>query len=197
MRLARVKRHATMAEKMRGVTRYMVDTVDEQAHTITGAQVPQPGPHFAAHFKVRQYEMDAFGHVNNAVYLHYLEQAATEHAAAAGWSGEHVRTLGGTWVARRHEIEYLRPALGNDLLQVVTWAVEFRGARAFRDYAIHRLAPASGDGRAPADRFLAPDELPAGEPLVTARTIWVWLDLVTGRPRRIPPEMHAAFFDIR
>ena len=40
---------------------------------------------FAAYFKVRHYEMDALGHVNNAVYLHYLEQAAIEHSAAAGF----------------------------------------------------------------------------------------------------------------
>ena len=176
----------------------MVHTADErQESAATDSRVPPSGPRFAAHFKVRQYEMDTQGHVNNAVYLHYLEQAATEHAAASGWSGERVRTLGGGWVARRHEIDYLRPAMGNDLLQVVTWAVEFRGARAFRDYAIYRLDPASGDTRMPADRFLAPDEQLPGEPLVTARTVWVWLDLVTGRPRRIPPEMHAAFFDIR
>lgn len=87
-------------------------------------------PRFATHFKVRHYEMDALGHVNNAVYLHYLEQAAYEHSAAAGFSDERTRELGGIWIVRRHEIEYLRPATAGDVLQVVTWAVAFKGARA-------------------------------------------------------------------
>ncbi len=105
-------------------------------------------PRFAAYFKVRHYEMDAYGHVNNAVYLHYLEQAAIEHSAASGFPDERARELGGAWVVRRHEIEYLRPAAAGDVLQVVTWAVEFKGARAYRDYAIFRVdAEASGHER--------------------------------------------------
>ena len=171
----------------------MTDTAKEQSGTNGAADSIRPGPRFAAHFKVRQYEMDALGHVNNAVYLHYLEQAATEHANAAGHGAERARELGGGWVVRRHEIDYLRPASGDDILQVITWAVEFRGARAFRDYAIYRLG--TGGTNLPPNRFLAPDAPVPGEPLVTARTIWVWLDSVTGRPRRIPPEMYAAFFD--
>lgn len=151
-------------------------------------------PRFAAYLKVRYYEMDALGHVNNAVYLHYLEQAAIEHAAAAGYPDERTRELGGYWLVRKHEIEYLRPAAAGDVLQVVTWAVEFKGARAFRDYAIYRLGGESdGLGGLPADGFLALDEVPDGEPLVRARTLWVWADRATGRPRRIPPELHPAF----
>lgn len=147
-------------------------------------------PRFAAHFKVRHYEMDALGHVNNAVYLHYLEHAATEHATAAGYGDAGARALGGIWVARRHEIEYFRPASAGEVLQVITWAHEFKGARAIRDYTIHRLDDAP---TAPPDHFLPPDYAPPGAVLVQARTIWVWLDLATGRPRRIPPEMYAVF----
>lgn len=152
-------------------------------------------PRFAAYFKVRFYEMDTLGHVNNAVYLHYLEQAAYEHSAAAGFSDERTRALGGQWIVRQHEIEYLRPAMAGDILQVVTWAVEFKGARAFRAYAVHRYAEGShGVARLPDDGFLAPDVLLDNEPLVRARTVWVWVDLVSARPRRIPAELHATFF---
>lgn len=151
-------------------------------------------PRFAAYFKVRHYEMDALGHVNNAVYLHYLEQAAIEHSAAAGYPDERTRELGGLWLVRKHEIEYLRPAAAGDVLQVITWAVEFKGARAFRDYAIYRIEGASNglDGL-PADGFVAPGHIPAGEPLVRARTLWVWADRASGRPRRIPAELYPAF----
>jgi acyl-CoA thioester hydrolase len=41
-------------------------------------------PRFAAYFRARHYEADAVGHVNNAAYLHSLEQAAIEHSAAVG-----------------------------------------------------------------------------------------------------------------
>ena len=85
---------------------------------------------FAAYFKVRHYEMDALGHVNNAVYLHYMEQAAIEHAAALGYTMERLRELGGLFISRRHEIDYLRPATAGDVLQVVTWAVDMKGAQA-------------------------------------------------------------------
>lgn len=151
-------------------------------------------PRFATHFKVRHYEMDALGHVNNAVYLHYLEQAAYEHSAAAGFSDERTRELGGIWIVRRHEIEYLRPATAGDVLQVITWAVAFKGARAFRDYAIYRYEGSpDGTNGLPTDQFLLPDHAPDGEPLVRAQTLWVWADRASGRPRRIPVELCAAF----
>ena len=55
----------------------------------TAAAPLTPPPHgFAVHFRVRHHEMDALGHVNNAVYLNYLEQAGIEHSAALGYSGE-------------------------------------------------------------------------------------------------------------
>jgi acyl-CoA thioester hydrolase len=175
----------TMASEAR-----IPDPVDETNDELLASQTPR----FAAYFKVRHYEMDAYGHVNNAVYLHYLEQAAIEHSAAAGFPDERARELGGAWLVRKHEIEYLRPAAAGDLLQVVTWAVAFKGARAFRDYAIFRLEGASDDPLGlPADGFLPPDQSPTGDPLVRARTLWVWADRTSGRPRRIPAEMYPGF----
>ncbi|MDQ6906206.1 MAG: acyl-CoA thioesterase [Chloroflexota bacterium] len=168
-------------------------THDANEETTTDSHANSP--RFAAYFKVRHYEMDALGHVNNAVYLHYLEQAAYEHSAAAGFSDEQTRALGGIWIVRKHEIEYLRPATAGDVLQVVTWAVEFKGARAFRDYAIFRYdGPASNPHGIPADRFLPPDQSLPADPLVRARTLWVWADLLTARPRRIPLALYPAFF---
>ncbi len=179
----------------------MAGDAAETIHDADGKMTSDPpnphadAPRFAAYFKVRHYEMDALGHVNNAVYLHYLEQAAYEHSAAAGFSDERTRELGGMWIVRRHEIEYLRPAAAGDVLQVVTWAVEFKGARAVRDYAIHRYEGQSHDPHAlPADGFLPPNQPLPADPLVRARTLWVWADLATARPRRIPAALYPAFF---
>ncbi len=87
----------------------------------------EAAPRFAAYFKVRHHEMDALGHVNNAVYLHYLEQAAIAHSDALGFTIARLAALGGVFIARRHEIDYLRPATAGDTLQVITWAAEMRG----------------------------------------------------------------------
>ena len=156
----------------------------------TTERVPTTAPRFAAHFRVRYYEVDLHGHVHNTVYLHYLEQAAAEHAVAAGFGGAKVgQSLGGVWLVRRHEVDYLLPAVESDLLQVWTWAEEMRGARAFRRYVIYRLPPDADT----TDRFLPPAAAPPGPPLVEAYTLWVWFDTATNRPRRIPPEVIAAF----
>lgn len=162
---------------------------------MAGSDDGRAASHFAAHFRVRHYEADALGHVNNATWLHYLEHAAIEHSAALGYSLERFAALGGTFIVRRHEIDYLRPAAPGDTLQVLTWPVSFEGAKATRHYEV-RLAASAAEGSGvalPADRFWPASETPAGETLVRARTLWVWTDL-TGRPRRIPAELYCVFF---
>src|SRR4051812_7460207 len=136
--------------------------------------------------------MDVLGHVNNAVYLHYLEQTAIEHSATLGYTSERLGALGGLFVAHRHEIDYLRPAVAGDLLQVVTWVGGMTGARAQREYAIARRdMPA--DGRLPADGLIAAGAAPAATLLVRAHTDWVWVGVADHRPRRMPVELRAAF----
>jgi acyl-CoA thioester hydrolase len=150
-------------------------------------------PHgYVAHFRVRHHEIDALGHVNNAVYLNYLEQAGIEHSTALGFGADRLRELGGFFIARRHEIDYLRPALAGDLLQVVTWIGEQKGAQAVREYVLTRIDPPAGGGP-PADHFLAPGFAIPATPLVRARTYWVWAGVADGRPRRLPAEVRSAF----
>src|SRR5438874_9894812 len=81
------------------------------SHRSTGGdpiEAPRDGrPVYVMRLRVRHYETDALGHVNNAVYLNYLEQAAIEHAAAMGFGQARLAELGGFFVVRRHEIDYL------------------------------------------------------------------------------------------
>ncbi len=151
---------------------------------------------YLAHVRVRHHELDPLGHVNNAAYLNYLEQAAIDHAAAAGFPADHLRdTYGALFIARRHELDYLRPALAANRLLVATWAVSFGGAQALRAYEITRLPPDDPAADPPRDALLPPDAIPAnrGEILVRARTLWAFVDVQTGRPRRLPPELRDAF----
>jgi acyl-CoA thioester hydrolase len=142
---------------------------------------------YVAFVRVRFHECDPLGHVNNAVYLNYLEQIAIDHAAAAGWPADRLRQeIGALFVARKHEIEYLQPAFEGDLLQVRTWPEEMSGARGYRVYDITR---AEGDRALHLDRLLAPGELepaPRRGLIARARTEWAFVNVTTGRPQRIP-----------
>ena len=64
---------------------------------------------FTTTWRVRSYELDSNAHVNNAVYVAYAEEVAAQHAEAIGFGREWTLARGGIWVARRHEITYLRP----------------------------------------------------------------------------------------
>ena len=155
----------------------------------------QPRGVFLLIVRVRFHELDPLGHVNNAVFLTYLEEAAIEHAAAAGWPAARLRQHGGVFIARRHEIDFLRPAVEGDLLQVRTWAVSMSGARAIRAYEITRLDRALGE-QPPQDGLVdAPELAPIARDqlLVRARTEWAFVDVAAGRPRRIPPEVRDDF----
>ncbi|MBA2598285.1 MAG: acyl-CoA thioesterase [Chloroflexia bacterium] len=144
------------------------------------------------HVRVRFHEVDALGHVNNAAYLNYLEQAAINHATTAGLDLERLRSLGGVFVARRHEVDFLEPAFGGDLLRVVTWLGAPRGARIERSSLILRENRASlpaallrGDGETGPDLI---QELL----IVRAVTMWVFVN-ERGMPTRIPAAVRAAF----
>jgi acyl-CoA thioester hydrolase len=107
-------------------------------------------------------DLDRLGHVNNVVYLRYAQDAAVSHWRAA--VPAEVRD-GLVWVVRRHEIDYLRPALENDALVAHTWIGQVSGATLERFIEIHR----PGDG----------------ELLIRVRSVWVALDPATMRPRRV------------
>lgn len=128
---------------------------------------------FTTHLRVHDDEIDAQGHVNNAVYQQYLQQVAIEHCEAVGFAPSRYRELGGTFVMRRVTIDYLRPAFADDTLALTTWLQDIRGTRSTRRYEIRK----------------------AGEPnlLVAAEALWVWVDLVTMRPKAIPPEILGTF----
>jgi acyl-CoA thioester hydrolase len=160
---------------------------------VTGSQ-PQPRGVFLLTVRVRFHELDPLGHVNNAVFLTYLEEAAIEHAAAAGWPSSRLREHGGVFIARRHEIDFLQPAIEGDLLQVRTWAESMSGARALRAYEIVRLDRTVGE--LPLDGLIDVADLepaPRNALLVRARTEWAFVDVAAGRPRRIPASVRDDF----
>ena len=148
-----------------GVSRHSRDPFPQQP-------VAPPGV-FRDRRRVRWSDLDSVGHVNNAVYLSYLEDCAMEMALAGGWPAARMLEAGFGIVARRYRIEYRAPALMDDELEISTWLSDVKRATAVRHYTIVR----------PADQTL----------LVRAEALWVWIDLASGRPIRIPAEFRAAF----
>ena len=75
---------------------------------------------YVCSFRVRYYECDPYGHVNNANYLRYATQAALEASADAGYDAAKYEGLGTAWFIRQAGIHYHRPAQYGQALSVKT-----------------------------------------------------------------------------
>jgi acyl-CoA thioester hydrolase len=132
-----------------------------------------PTPYLERAFRVRHYECDAYGHVNHANYLRYMQEAAFDASAAVGYDVSRYQQIGRQWLVRETDITYLRPLVYGQTVVVKTWVADFRRVRSRRMYEL---------------RAACSDELVA-----SASSEWVLLDSATLRPVTIPPEMVAAF----
>jgi acyl-CoA thioester hydrolase len=79
--------------------------------------------------KVRHYEADAYGHVNHAAYVHYLETARIEALESVGLSLGTMRQQGILAVAAELSVKYHSPASPGETLEITTHVCEVRGAR--------------------------------------------------------------------
>jgi acyl-CoA thioesterase FadM len=96
--------------------------------------------------------------------------------------------LGGVFVARRHEIVFVKPTYAGDLLRVLTWLDEPRGARVDRRYLVSRESLSATEVPV-AGRPASHDCMPPQDALVAqATTEWVFANN-QGQPRRIPGEV--------
>lgn len=128
---------------------------------------------YTRRFRVRHYELDSFNHVNNAVYANYMQEAAIEASTEAGYSPAWYREHGTGWVIRQLSIRYHLPAAYGDELMVTTWVSDMRRVTSNREYNMTRASD--------------------GAQLARARANWVYIDLKTGQPVRIPKEFERDF----
>lgn len=127
-------------------------------------------PAFELRITAGQGDIDELGHVNNAVWVRWIQDLATEHWRAVA-EPAHVDFY--VWVVVRHEIDYLRAVLPGETVTGRTWVGEApRGARFDRHVEF-----TGADGKA----------------RVKARTTWAILDKATGRPLRVPEKVAAPF----
>lgn len=120
-------------------------------------------------FIARAGDIDELGHVNNAVWVRWVQDLATAHWTAAATPAQQAAYV---WVVVRHEVDYLGNVKEGDTVIGRTWvAAEAVGAK------FDRFAEFSKDGRA----------------IVRARTTWVILSRDSLRPMRVPKEVVAQF----
>jgi acyl-CoA thioester hydrolase len=130
-----------------------------------------PRHEYAIELIVHSDDIDELDHVNNAVYLQYVEQVARAHSDSLGFTVEHWFRTKGIPVVRRHTIVYHLPARDGDKLRVHTRIKSMKGVRAVRATSITR----------------------DGVPVVDVETEWVWVEPTTQRPMRIPSDVLEAF----
>lgn len=113
-------------------------------------------------------DIDHMGHVNNSVYLKWVQEAVVRYWETLAPPDAVARHL---WVALKHEISYLRPTFLDDSITADVVAERMQGARAFFTTIIKR-----------------------GETVVAeAKSVWCCLDAATQRPARLARDVASRF----
>jgi acyl-CoA thioester hydrolase len=119
---------------------------------------------------VQPADIDLQKHVNNTVYLRWVQDVATAHWEARAPAAAR-EAIG--WVVLRHEIDYKTAACLGDEIMLRTWVGEAT--------------------RITFERFTEMRRRRDGELLAKGRTLWVPVNSATGKPSRVPTEVRALF----
>jgi len=122
-------------------------------------------------FHVAAADIDELDHVNNVVYVRWVQDVAAAHWESATSPAERAEIA---WVVLRHEIDYKHPARPGDQVIARTWVGPPSAARFERHTEILRARD---------QRLLA-----------RARSLWCPVHPGTGRLRRIDPALHDRFY---
>jgi len=124
-------------------------------------------PHLYA-INVDPADIDFMGHVNNASYLKWVQEAVIDHWQALAPAEAVARHL---WVALKHEITYRRPTFLDDTVIAHVVLEKVQGAKAFYETVIKR----------------------GEDVLAEVRSSWCCVDAVTHRPARLARELVEKF----
>jgi acyl-CoA thioester hydrolase len=127
-------------------------------------------PDFKLTFTAAPEHIDELGHVNNAVWVQWVQQVAVAHWHSVADAAHDAAYF---WVVVRHEIDYLRAAHEGDRVVARTWVGDAPQGARFERFV----------------EFTGAD----GKTCVRAKTIWAIIDKAAGRPVRVPREVIAPF----
>ena len=117
---------------------------------------------------IGEHDIDHMGHVNNSVYLKWVQDAVVEYWETIAPTDAVARHL---WVALKHEITYRKPAFLDDQVVAEVIAEKVQGARAFFTTIVKR----------------------GEDVLAEVRSSWCCLDALTQRPTRLAQEVARRF----
>ena len=125
---------------------------------------------FTRNFTASPSDIDALGHVNNAVWVKWIQEMATSHWQAVA-APKHIAAY--HWVVTRHEIDYRGNIAAGESVTARSWIEsEPKGAQFDR-----RVDFVDAKGKV----------------IVRANTTWAMIDTKTGRLVRVRPEVSAPF----
>ena len=125
---------------------------------------------FTLRFTATPADIDELGHVNNAVWVRWIQEIAVAHWAQLATPEEQVALF---WVITRHEIDYRGNLRQGETALGETWVADPpKGARFDRRVRFTDVG---------------------GKELVAARTTWAMIERASGRPMRVPAELAARF----
>ncbi len=123
---------------------------------------------FSHSFRVNTGDIDEQGHVNNVVYVRWVQEIAVAHWRHAA-SEEMLAKY--SWIVVRHEIDYRKPAFVDDEITATTWVGEWTHVTCERFTEIHR----------------------GNDLLVKGRTVWCMIDREASKPTKITAKLRGYF----
>ncbi len=126
---------------------------------------------FTSKIRVRSYELDSFGHVNNATYLQYLEAARCDHLLQVGLSFNDFHKWGAFPVVTEAHLHYRQPLIADDVIEVRGTFLEWKRSSFAVEYEVVKQD----------------DTL-----VLTARMVFVFVNR-QGKPIRVPEAFREAF----
>ena len=130
-----------------------------------------PAYAFKQSVTVQPHHLDDLNHVNNIVYLQWIQDVSAAHWFH--WAGTDV-TNKWVWMVKRHEIDYLRQAFLGDVLELFTWPEAMEKSTSVRHVLIRNKT--------------------TGKDIMRSRTTWALIDAQSGKTS-VPDEELKGLFD--
>ena len=118
---------------------------------------------FDLRLQVQAEHIDQLGHVNNVVYMHWMQDVATAHIDALGLGLKEYIELKHAMVAVEHHVQYRKAAFKEDEIILRTWFDDINALYSSRQYVFY------------------------------AQTKWACVEIETGRAKRMSPSFTQAY----
>lgn len=122
---------------------------------------------------VQAHHLDELGHVNNVVYVQWMQHIALQHSEALGLSLADYQRLNHAMVASEHHVKYRKACLLDDRIILRTWLGDLNAFSSVRHYIFYR----------PKDKSI----------VFQANTLWVCVEISTNKLKRLSPSFTYAY----